>query len=275
MVHVLVTGCAEIRPLSEVRGMGAKPGPEPTVGACYDAALAPRSMWADGTPAVPCTQTHRAETYHAGLLDAPATKTQAEPSTEQLLTLFTTCEAKAKDFLGGEWYTARLEIELTLPRPDDFIAGVHAYSCEVYEIDQPGHPTAVRRTSSLRGALAAPGPLSMTCFDMRNPPEWAPMVPARCDQPHDAEYVGVIPRQAKPSGTDDEANMDAAVQACRPVVTEYVGARNPRVGWGFIGYGAQVWGAGQLAGRCFALPAEGTKFTASIKGIGNRRPPTT
>jgi hypothetical protein len=276
VVMLAAVGCAAARPMAQARGMAgkaAKAGPEPTAGACYDAPIAPRSMWADGTPAVPCTQTHRAETYHLGKVDAPSADGQAQPDTKQILRLFDICEVRAKEFLGADWSSGRVEIAVTLPRPDDWVAGVRAYSCEVFEIDQPGQPAAVRRTSSMRGVLAEPGPLSLGCFDMRNPPQWTPMVPARCDQPHDAEFAGVIARAPIPTG-DAEARKKVMLDACEPVVSAFVGALNPRIGWGFDPYGGPIWDAGQMAARCFMVPEEGKKFTASVKGIGARRPST-
>lgn len=264
-------GCAAARSTGQVRGiMNARP----VIGACYDAPLAPLSMWADGTPTVPRTQTHRAETFHAGTSDVPAGTTLTQPAPTDLLALFTTCEEEATKFLGGAWYDGRVEIGMTFPLANDWAAGVRHYSCEVAEVDQPGHPTAVRRTASLRNALASPGGLAMACFDMRNPPDWAPMVPARCDQPHDAEYVGIVRRQPVPDGTDDESRQ-RTVQACGPVVDAYLGAISSHFSWGYIGYGDPVWEADQIAARCFVMPMKNTKLTASVKGIGAAAPPTT
>ena len=276
-VLATVTGCQEDAPTvatGSSASASASSAPGPQVGACYDAAYAPRSMWADGTPPVPCTQTHRAETYHVGTVDAPANAGQVQAASQQLVDLFATCEAKAKEFLGADWHTGRIELLLTLPRPDDWGKGTRSYSCEAVEIDQPGQPSAVRRTSTLRGALAQPGPLSMRCFDMRNPPTWAPMVPVACDQPHHAEYAGAFTGKLPPTG-DDEANTEAAFDSCEPVIDTYVGSPNyRRILIGFLGWSRQAWDAGQLTARCYAVAEEGKRFTASVKGIGTRNPPT-
>jgi hypothetical protein len=246
----------------------------PQAGACYDTALAPRSMWADGTKPVACTETHRAETYHAGTVDAPGSAPQVQPGSQQIIDLFATCEAKAKEFLGADWHVGRIELQLTLPRPDDWTAGVRSYSCEAAEIDQPGDPTAVRRTASLRGALASPAALAMGCFKMRNPPDWAPMVPAPCDQPHDAEYVGAFTgKQPLPQG--DEASSEFGLDQCDAAVAKYVGSPNyRRMVAGYIGWGKAAWDTGRLTARCFAVVEEGRQFTASVKGIGTRNPTT-
>jgi hypothetical protein len=274
---VVVAGCGQDRPRRA--GATASPSPSaltrPYVGACYDAPMAPRSMWADGTQPVACTEQHRAETYHAGTVDAPGGAAQVQPASQQMFDLFATCEAQAKTFLGADWHTGRIELLLTLPRPQDWMAGVRAYSCEAVEIDQPGERAAVRRTSSLRGSLATPGPLTMSCFDMRNPPNWAPMVPVACDQPHHAEYAGAFTAK-QPTPGDDNAVLQAGFDSCEPIIDAYVGSRyNRRISWGYIGWDRYFWDFGQLTTRCFAVAEEGKRFTATVKGIGTRDPATT
>jgi hypothetical protein len=260
-------GCDGRRPTGAARALKTDAA---RVGACYDAPILPQSMWSDGTPVVPCTEMHRAETYYTGTVDAPPDSAQVQDGSQELIKLYATCEAEAKTFLGADWYAGRLAILVTLPRPDDWQAGTRTFSCEVFEIDQPGHETAVRRTASLRGALAAPGPLAMGCFNMRNPPEWAPMVPAACDQPHDAEYVGAT---LAASELELETNTEALFDKCVDLLVGYVGSTNIRgYQYGYIGSSL----SGELRVRCFAMPAaEGKRFTASVKGIGNRTPPTT
>lgn len=228
-------------------------------------------MWADGTPVVPCTETHRAETFHTGTVDAAPGTAQVQDGSPELFALYATCEAKAKEFLGADSYTGRIVLRVTLPRPDDWLAGVRAYSCEAFEIDQPGWETAVRRTSSLRGALAAPGPLTMGCFTMRSPPEWVPLVPAACDQPHDAEYVGAV-TATQSQANDSDAAEAALFAACATALKAYVGSKSLRdYHYGYTGF---VPEQGQLTALCFALPEDGKRFTASVKGIGDRAPPT-
>jgi hypothetical protein len=244
----------------------------PHAGACYDAALMPHSMWADGTKPVPCTETHRAETYHVGTVDAPAGAAQVQPATQQMFDLYAACEAKAKEFLGADWHTGRVELLVTLPRPADWMAGVRTYSCEVAETDNVGERTAVRRTSSLGGALAQPGPLTMRCFDMRTPPHWIPMVPISCDQPHSAEYAGAFTAK-QPAAGDEDTVVQVGFDRCEPVVDAYLGSSNNRyIAWGFFGWHRYFWDLGQLTVRCFAIADGGKRFKSSVKGIGNRSP---
>jgi hypothetical protein len=188
--------------------------------------------------------------------------------------LFATCEERAREFLGAPWYSGWVQIQLTLPRPDPAAADVRTYSCEVFEVDQIGPETVVRRTSSLRGALAARGPLSMGCVAQRNPPARAPMIRAACDQPHEAEYVGGYAADL-PAGLPDQEQIDlVADRRCAPGVHAYVRAFRTEILRGFTGWGPAYWEVGQRTMRCFAVAQPGKRFTASVKGLGDRAPPT-
>jgi hypothetical protein len=43
---------------------------------------------------------------------------------------------------------------------------------------------------------------------------------------------------------------------------------------GFVGWGPDYWDVGQISLRCLAVAPAGKRFTASVKAIGNREPPT-
>jgi hypothetical protein len=133
----------------------------------------------------------------------------------------------------------------------------------------------VRRSSSLRGALAAAGPLTMACFWYRSPPVTLPEVPAPCDQPHDTEHVGAFTGTLPlPQGKD--AAHDYAEARCIQLVASYVGSSTlTGITPGWLEWDQQTWDTGRLTVRCFALPEQdGKRFTASVKGIGRSTPPT-
>jgi Septum formation len=252
----------------------------PRLGACYDTPVTLGSMWSDRASEVSCTVEHLAETYHTGTVDVPSDAAQVQPGSQQLFDLFATCEAKANEFLGGAWSGGRIALLVTLPRPDAWAAGARGYSCDAAEVDQIGGQVgfpaaAVRRSSSLRGALAVPGPLAMACFRFHNPPVTLPQVPVPCDQPHDTEYAGAF-TGTLPLPPNNEAAHDYAEDRCRGVVAAYIGSKNNggiRPGW--LEWSRTTWDTGLLTVRCFALPAtEGKRFTASVKGIGRRSPAT-
>jgi hypothetical protein len=270
LLMAAVTGC-ESSPGAAPAPASAAPTAAAAVGTCYDAPLALYSMWSDGTEPVSCTQTHRAETFHVGTVEGAV---EVLPQTRRMFDLFATCATKAAEFLGGNWYDGRVDLLVTVPRPGDWAAGVRSYSCEAAEVDQIGSETAVRRTSSLRGVLATPGPLSLGCFNHRNKPEHLPLTPAACDQPHDAEYVGAAPlTYPRPVG----GHSDEMGAGCKAAIKAFVGIPDT-AGWSYTAAGIteEQWDRGRLTARCFVLPPDRDKpFTGSVKGIGAGDPPTT
>jgi hypothetical protein len=94
LVLTISSGCAALRPTTEARGVGPPPP-----GPCYDASIAPRSLWAAGMPEVPCTGPHLAETYYTGTSPGPGSSAHVLPGSREMFSLFATCEEKAKEFL--------------------------------------------------------------------------------------------------------------------------------------------------------------------------------
>jgi len=276
-----VTACGESPRSAAVEPASASPATRapvaPRLGACYDAPLTPyrsRSLWADLTPAVSCAEAHRVETYHVGTVDAPSGAAEVQPRSQQMFDLFAVCAAKATQFLGGKWYDARVGLQVTLPVDKDWSAGVRSYSCDMAELDQVGEEAAVRRTSSLRDALAAPGALFMGCFNRTSTVYWAPMVPAACDQRHDAEYVGAFDGVI-PASDDEDTIEQVGLDGCERIVGSYLGSPDFRdIYIGYLGWNSYHWHFGRLTVQCFATPVPGRRFTGSVKGIGGRRPPT-
>jgi hypothetical protein len=132
VVAVATAGCDSSSDAAEAPASATPSIPPAAVGTCYDARLAVFSMWADGTAAVPCTQPHREETFHVGTIDGGE---WVKPRTQRMSELFATCAAKAKEFLGGNWYDGRIDLLVTVPRQTAWEAGVRTHSCEAAEID--------------------------------------------------------------------------------------------------------------------------------------------
>ena len=270
---LLAAGCTAIRPQPAARAIGGGAAP-PAVSTCYDSPIATHSMWAAGVPEVPCTGPHLAETYYTGTSPGPGSSAHVRPGSPEMFGLFATCEEYAREFLGAAWHSGWVQIQLTLPRADRSVsAAERRFSCEAFEVDQLGPENPVRRTSSLRGALVARGPLSMGCLSLRDRPAKAQLVAAGCDQPHEAEYVS-SGHQADPPDSLDQGQIDlVGDRRCAGAVSSYTRSHQ-RVLVGFAGWGPAYWMVGQVTLRCFALAPAGKRFTASVKALGDREPPT-
>jgi hypothetical protein len=262
VVLVAGAGCTARRSDAEARGAGPPPP-----GPCYDAAMAPDALSADLGPEVACTAAHQAELYGAGPVDSPV-----RPGTADTEGIFAGCAEKASQFLGASWLNGWVQIRAIVPTPDDWAAGKREYRCAAFEVDQLGPERVVRRTSSLRGALATRGPLAMACLARTAPA--APLAPAACDQPHEAEFVGGF--AADPPGSTSQEQVDlTGDRRCAAAVSSYSRSiTNPKILVGFAGWGPGYWWVGQTSLRCLAVAPAGKRFTASVKAIGDNEPPT-
>jgi hypothetical protein len=269
---VLVAGCAGAGPAGQGRALDLS-GPRPSVGTCYDAPFLPHSLWADGTEPVACEQSHRLETFHVGTLDVPVGAPPVVPASQPLFDASASCATAARDFLGAEWYTGRVEIGLTLPGPDDWQAGNRAYSCELMQVDEAAAAIPARRTGSLRGALTAAGPLTLGCLTATDVESLDVLRPVACDQPHDAEFAGAFTAD-RPMPPNHDDLIDAGFDGCYPVALAYVGtSRFHPLRWWFSNFSEADWGFGNRTARCYVIAPKGTRLKASVKGIGTAAPP--
>jgi hypothetical protein len=250
-------------------GMASASPRVPPASACYTAGPrawdAQRSQYHSPTA---CTASHGAETFHSGQLPASVTAYPAENS-PAYLQAHADCDKRAREFLGGDWFAARLYLSTFVPSPTQWDGGARWYVCQLLEVKGDFPTTVVPRTASLRNAFAA---VAHGCVDVPGLATggWYELTPIDCAQPHEAEYAGSFLVTGVEYPRDQEREV---YKECRNVVAQFVGAPVSQIRVGYVPWGLQLvnWRHGHRYARCFAWSDRG-KTVGTMKGLGNRAP---
>jgi hypothetical protein len=246
----------------------------PPSGACYPSTQTiAGSIDPTFSDPVACTESHVVETFHVGQFPAGVTAVPAQ-GTQDYWRVFEECETKAREFLGGDWYSGRLFLAVTVPQGRQWEGGARWYRCELIERKFLAGDTVVQRTATLAGSLPS-GDVAQRCGNVTAwQPEgtWDDMTPVDCAQAHDAEYVGVFKIPGVEAPTDKQ--LDDIYDNCFDVIARYTGGTRSGVQVGNLVWGGfeDDWKRGDHWVRCYAWAGENKKMVGSVKGIGNAAP---
>ncbi|WP_091628696.1 septum formation family protein [Micromonospora peucetia] len=257
------------RPVAEARQFA------PRAGECHVNAE-PTAYLTSHQP-VDCAKAHLVETFHIGTFtgDLAARPIPPRVGSAAMRSAFTECDAKAKEFVGGDWRDGRLTVQVAPTSPAGWAGGSRWYRCDLFELnplDDTGD-AAVNRAGSLRGALRASTPLRHGCAEAG---EWGHLLTVPCTKVHRYEYVGVwmAPNASYEDATKDE---DAVHTKCRSVIARY--AKVPvdrmlryRTGSTYRFPSEEAWARGDRGVRCWYW-SSGKKLTRSIAGGGTKALP--
>ncbi|SDZ35941.1 Septum formation [Asanoa ishikariensis] len=220
---------------------------------------------------VDCASPHMIETVHVGSFTDAGAK-PPKPGEKPYQAAYADCGAKAADYLGGDWRTARLTLSLALPGPEAWQGGSRWYRCDVGETTSLDDTSTAYRSASLKGALTKAGGLHYGCFTPKISKEVVQeMVAIPCTKSHRSEFVGIFEAPNKPYKTfiDDG---EAIHKACLNTVAAY--AKLPkddnlafRTGTIYYYPTAAEWDQGNRGVKCFSWDS-GRTYTRSIKGGG-------
>ncbi|MEV4759248.1 septum formation family protein [Micromonospora sp. NPDC049559] len=221
-----------------------------------------------------CARPHRTETVYVGRFSGAQADRASAPAADsaELRTVFPECDARVKQFVGGDWRGARMSIRVVPPSPGGWAGGSRWYRCDVFllnALDGGDDERVVDNTGSLRGVLAKPSPLAYGCF---NENQLEQLTPIDCASSHRFEYVGIFNVRA-------DASLDALVDkpdntyaACYFVISAYVRVPSvltvgARLGVSFRTPSAEAWARGDRGIRCF-LWSDDRALTRSLKNAG-------
>jgi hypothetical protein len=270
------------KPAGTVASASPSPMP-PAVGACYQAPaeVNAREAGVQGLAKVACDQPHVLETYHVGQFPADVAALATMPQTYQPASraAFADCEAKAKDHLGDDWFTGRVYLVYSRPTITEWDAGARYYRCDLAEVKTIVKPVMVARTGSVRDGLRGARPLASTCHDKVNDASigFQDLTAVDCAGPHDAEFAGVFATADEVPPLTTDAQETAGRAQCNKLVAAYLGGTpdEMQVSSMFWGWNSTDWARGDKRVRCYAANYKGEpKLKGSVKGIGNRKPPT-
>ena len=206
---------------------------------------------------VPCTKDHLAETVSVSAFTGAMAQRDTVPAegSPERRAAYVDCVTKTTEFLGDDYRAGALDLRVGLPSGAAWSGGARWYRCDLVEIKDDENATEVRRTSSLKGGLAAGGPLRRDCFTITEKADKKHVDTAlvACTASHNGEYAGLYLAPDVPA--PDDAAAEKMSDNCDTVVAKYAGLPNDRnlsfrVGLVWYWWGEKEWNRGNRAFHC-------------------------
>lgn len=254
----------------------ALPSGAPTAASCWTVdETAAMSAFPWPSAPVDCALPHTAEVFHLGQVDPKLVEALSKATgeevklTENLMYAQArrACTVLASTFLGGGWHTARVRVLADWVKPQR--SGY--FGCAVVETGDPAGARYVRRTGTLRNALAAgeSSPLAVACVARGAD---GSLGYAGCDQPHEGEFVGTYTVTPAEAPFDESAVRQAANAGCARTALAYLGlpaeGNRSDLRPAYVGpLTASDWLGSDQTFACYAMAAQG-RLRGSVKGLG-------
>ncbi|SCL25233.1 Septum formation [Micromonospora rhizosphaerae] len=221
---------------------------------------------------VDCARSHLAEAVHVGTFGPAAGGTRPEPGSAALRTARAECDQRAREVIGGDWHSARLNLNIALPPVTAWVAGARWYRCDLSETDSVDSTRAINRVGSLRGSMVGDNSLVHRCFDPKligNNLNY--MAPVLCTEPHRAEFVGVYVERDLSWVQFTKASQQVH-RRCMALIAAFANVPNNsdlpyRAGSIFYPPSRREWEEGDRGVRCF-LWSDDRRLTRSMRGVG-------
>ncbi|BCJ67899.1 septum formation family protein [Polymorphospora rubra] len=241
----------------------------PVAGQCHESTSGIRVRVSDHHP-IDCANSQRVETIHVGTFEH-ADSVPPEGG-QTMRAAFTECDQKARDWVGGDWRTARLRLMVRTPTETAWAGGARWFRCDLSEARAVYATLEVPRKGSLKNALTAEPQLLHQCFKVNLSTDETVMsiVAVTCDRPHEAEFVGIHTAKQVTYEAFLE-DFDDHHAACLRLVAAYAQVpvdSNLEYRARTLVYGPDEadWTAGDRGVRCLAwLP---DRLTRSVRGGG-------
>ncbi len=251
----------------------------PAVGACY---LTHYAFTGNGEfDVVPCVGTHYVETAYVGAFTGPDAQRAQPPAIDSpaLPPIYAQCQKGATDYLGGDWHTAYVDVDIVVPDENAWRGGARWFRCDLVHFTGPFH-NAIAEKGALKGDLSGPRTAAIGCLSTtldKAKQTVLTATPIDCGQPHAAEFAGTFTAPDVPYPTDRTAREKMEDNGCESVVASFLGFsgvsqwQNSSVGWWELNWSEDRWALGDRTTQCFAyaFTKSGT-FVGSVKGIKNQ-----
>jgi hypothetical protein len=247
----------------------------PTAPACYASTEDDLSAVTKWPPPVDCTASHNVELIAVGKFSDSDSDGSGPPASGSpgRRAAYEDCAAKAKDYIGADWRTGRLEVTLDVPITTQWEAGARWYRCDVQEYKDLQDYAVVDRTTTLKGGLLSTGDLLLGCQTITetSAQEIDKILPVTCTSTHNAEFAGVWDAPDGPYPSDATARKTANLNGCRGVVATFAGIPNDsnftyRTGQVATPFNKASWELGNRGVRCYIWLNK--NVTKSLKGAG-------
>jgi hypothetical protein len=238
---------------------------------------------------VDCAYGHTLEVALVGTFEGAAATAPEPPDTtsEAYQAAYAACSTAVSDYVGGDWHTGLLGINLQLPTRTPWSGGLHSYICSAYSLsDAYGRVTT--STTPMKGSLSGNAPKAMRCLDVngtKGSDGWwdglNALTPIDCTLPHEAEFAGTVQVGVGVGGAlpSDELLQKWTSEPCWGAVAKFMGLTDAQlndrreIGIAWDGFDKLQWDSGERHQRCFVLLDPGKKVRASVKGLGKKALP--
>lgn len=257
----------------------------PSVGMCLDSPSKPPfdPAFVRASP-IECERGHTLEVVLIGTVEGNAAQATEPPAagSEGFQAAYAACGTAANAYVGGDWHTGMLGINVQMPTRTPWAGGLRSYVCSIFALSS-AYGVMSFTSASLKGTLAGDAPKAIRCLEVTGTKAsdgwWdrlSALVPIDCGQPHEAEFVGTV--QMGAGGTLPAADVlrKWTTDRCYPVVAKFMGLTKAQfdtrddIGLTWERMDQHQWDAGDRSVRCFALFNPGKKARASIKGLGKK-----
>ncbi len=255
----------------------------PVAGQCHDEAHT--FEWPGPYDSVPCTQSHRIETIAVDTFPDSLAGKPAHPAegSADLVPLYQSCSSKAATFLGGEWQTGYVSVQLAVPTDNAWKAGARWYACDVLAVSRDIDATYVESTGTAKGGLSGSAPLARTCEIVTDAADHSGITGATaidCAQPHNAEFAGLYTLSDSRYPADDDTRVRESNSGCEKIFGAFVGipyGTSDYLGFYEFEITKDEWDLGIRTETCFMVgydKNEGVtdRFTGSVHGLRGGKP---
>jgi hypothetical protein len=253
----------------------------PVVGACYSQTA--DEVWFGPFDSVDCATTpHQTETVYVGAFTGSrSTPPDPDETGAGLAPQYTQCQQAATTYLGGDWHTALVGLQLVHPSTAAWSVGARWFRCDLVHYADPDGQEVVQ-DGVLKGDLSGPRRSAYGCLTINADKQRQHVLsstPVDCAKPHGAEFAGTFTAPDRPWQPDDAAREKIEDEGCEAVVSKFLGFsslgqwNNSAVGWWELGFDETLWTLGDRTVQCFAFAfTTSGNFVGSVKGIRNQKP---
>ncbi|GAA4453296.1 septum formation family protein [Phytohabitans houttuyneae] len=223
-----------------------------------------------------CGGQHGAETVHVGqFTGADAERATMPPrGTKPTLAAFAECDAKAKEYVGGDWRHGLLKLDLILPSLQAWAGGGRWFRCDLRQLESIDTYSGTSRAAPLKDALKDEPKLLLGCFRpvlSKDGRTIDVMNAAACTTPHRAEFVGIW-TAPDTSYTDFIKNTQRILAGCGGVLAAFAKLPNDRnltyrVGTTYGVVSEEEWRSGDRGIKCYLWMYD-REVRRSMKGAG-------
>ena len=222
-----------------------------------------------------CTEQHNVELAYVGQFtgaDAERTTPPAVGSPARRKA-YEECAGQAKNYLGDDWRTGRLDLALDIPIALHWEAGARWFRCDIQEFKDLEDFEVVTRTASVKGGLTGNSELRLGCMAIKQAAnkDIDTMLPTACGAPHNGEFAGLWDAPDASYPNDANARKNANLAGCRGVVATFANIPNDgnftyRTGQVATPFNKASWELGNRGVRCYIWLNK--SVTNTLKGVG-------